>query len=92
MKKLLNAYKNFHGQAPIAKAAINMHYPKGLVLLGQAVEIIYASDKKNGGGNGKLNLFKHKFAKSTMIYMDETKKQLYILGPKLKVTSAGIVN
>ena len=92
-KKGNNAYKKFHGRTPKKVRQGSFHVPTHLILLGEAVEIVYRCDKLNGGGDGKQWEYKHKFSKGTKLYMDErTGKVLYISGNKLKVTRAGIVN
>lgn len=67
-------------------------FPKVLVRLGEAHTTDYVSDKKNGGGNGKKNIFTHRHKKGTILCTDAKGKALYIVGPDLKVTSAGIEN
>lgn len=85
-------HKKFHGRPAKAKRSGYVP-PKALVALGQAVEIIYASDKKKGGGNGRVQYFRHKFETPVTLCADEKgKKQLYLLGKRLKVTSRGIEN
>lgn len=90
MTKAEKAYKQFHGQNANQTFETVFTQPRKLVFLGDAVSIIYRSDKKNGGGNGTPRLFKHDFKPGAMLAMDENKRQLYILGNSLKVTSAGI--
>lgn len=86
-------YQEFHGKNPKGKTQKVFHIPKNLVLLGKAHCIEYITNKKNGGGDGKMAIYKHKFETPCFLYMDETaKKQLYILGTRLKVTEAGIEN
>lgn len=83
----------FHGATPRKVTTTNFRVPKGLIFLGLAHKIEYISDKYNGGGDGKEAVYVHEFAKSTKLYMDETGNgQLYIIGPKLKVREAGIIN
>lgn len=86
-------YKQFHGKRPRSFSRRRFHVPKHLVKLGQAHAIEYVSDKYNGGGDGKLAVYRHVFETNCTLYMDETgKKQLYILGNSLKVNRAGIIN
>lgn len=87
------AYETFHGKRPRKIVPGNFHVPSHLILLGDAVEIVYRCDKLNGGGDGTKAEYIHKFSKGTKVYMDERKgKIIYIAGSKLKVTRAGIVN
>ena len=91
MTKAEKAYRKFHGQGVSETFETSFTIPRRLIHLGDAVAIIYRSDKKNGGGNGMPRLFKHDFKKGVILAMDETaKRQLYIIGNTLKVTSAGI--
>jgi len=91
--KANRAYEAFHGKSPRQVRAGSFHVPTHLILLGDAVEIVYRSDKWNGGGDGTKAEYIHKFSKGTKLYMDERKgKVIYISGNKLKVTYAGIVN
>ena len=60
-------------------------FPKKIVFLGEAVEIVYKavgkmnSPRPNGG-------HKHSFGKGVKIYADPTGKCLYVLGGKFRVT------
>lgn len=89
----LARYREFHGRPKAPYRMVDFHPPKTLIYLGQAVEIVYLSDKKNGGGDGKPCEFIHKFESPVSLYMDETgKHQLYLLGKRLFVNSDGIQN
>ena len=88
-----NKYFAFHGNDPRARIGINFHYPRTLLFLGEAVAIEYRSDKVHGGGDGKKRVYRHEFATPVKLCMDERmKKQLYIIGNRMKVTEAGIEN
>ena len=65
--------------------------PKDLICLASPEYITYISDKLNGGGTGRVEKFKHKFDKSTMLFTNESGTMLIIMGPKLRVTKRGIV-
>ncbi len=89
----LRQFKRFHGNPPRIVKPMSLAIPKHLILLGQAVAIVYRCDKKNGGGDGKLAEYEHEFETPVGLYMDETgKRQLYLIGSALKVTEAGIEN
>lgn len=90
---LARLFSRFHGKRP-SKAELGGFYdPKSLIYLGRAVAIVYESDKLNGGGDGKSAQYIHDFETPAALFMDERAgKQLYILGPKIKVTDAGIEN
>lgn len=89
----VSRFKQFHGRAPKRVTVETFRIPKGLVYLGEAVSIVYRCDKLNGGGDGKLAEYEHEFETPVALCMDETgKRQLYLIGKKLKVTDRGIVN
>lgn len=84
-------YRAFHGRGPRRRTKINVHYPEAMIKLGRAVAIEYECDKLNGGGDGTRAVYRHQFDRGAYLYMDERgRKQLYILGPKIVVTDAGI--
>ena len=56
-----------------------------------ATEILYLSRKKNGGGDGKLNRFRHRFARGTLIERARN-GWVRIRGSGLYVSDRGIVN
>lgn len=91
--KAIRIHSRFHGMPPKVVLAGKLRVPSSLILLGQAVSIVYKCDKKNGGGDGTMAEYVHDFETPVGLYMDETGKvQLYLIGSKLKVTSAGIEN
>jgi hypothetical protein len=86
-------YKAFHGRPPRFRKRIAINPIRELVLLGDAVEIVYRSNKLHGGGDGKLAEYEHKFARGTKLYCTpDGKHVLLIHGPKLKVEEPGIIN
>lgn len=90
---MLNEYEEFHGKAPRNVRDVDFHVPKGLIQLGQAVAIEYRCDKLNGGGDGKMATYRHKFGKGAILCMDErARNQLYILSPHITVDDGGIRN
>jgi hypothetical protein len=88
---LRRQYEKFHGREPRRSRTVNFEVPKGLVVLGDAVAIEYRCNKRNGGGDGTQAVYRHRFEKGDLLVADmRMKKQLYIIGPRLIVTSAGI--
>lgn len=84
-------YEQFHGKPPTRTSGYDLHVPKKLILLGDAVAVEYRCNKLHGGGDGKQAIYRHKFEKGSILAMDERKRrQLYILGPRITVTEAGI--
>lgn len=90
-KEGLKRYKEFHGKAPKQVKPFAFPIPKDLICLASPEFITYISDKLNGGGTGKVEKFRHKFDKSTLLFTNEKGNMLIIMGPKLKVTRRGIV-
>jgi len=85
------AYRAFHGRKVRKVTRVNFVPPKQLIYLGEAVAIEYACDKNNGGGDGTMAVYRHEFETPVKLFMDTTKKrQLYIIGNKVRVTDAGI--
>ena len=86
-------YERFHGRAPRFAKKLDFHVPKGFVILGKAVAIEYECDKLHGGGDGKMAVYRHEFETDSFVCADERmKKQVYVLGPKIVITEAGIEN
>jgi len=93
MRNPANRYNQFHGHRPRKYYRTRFHIPISLIRLGKVTRIEYESDKNNGGGDGRLTTYYHDHNSPVYLYMDETgKKQLYLIGSKLKVTRAGIEN
>ncbi len=91
--RALALFNRFHGQPVKIESVTTFSVPEHLIKLGQAIAIVYKCDKKNGGGDGQPAEYVHDFETPVGLYMDETgKKQLYLIGSKLKVTTAGIEN
>lgn len=88
------AYRSFHGRRVRKVKKIRFDNPKPpLICLGEAVAIEYACDKLHGGGDGKYAVYRHEFETPVGVFMDQTRKrQLYLIGERLKVTNAGIEN
>ena len=87
------AYEEFHGHPVRWKKNIEFHPPEGLVVLGKAVAVEYETDKLHGGGDGRTAVYRHTFETPCFLCMDERqRKQLYIIGNRIKVTEAGVEN
>lgn len=86
-------YYQFHGRRVRERRVLKVKPIRELVCLGDAVEIVYRSDKKHGGGDGQLAEYQHKFAKGTKLYCTpDGKNVLMIHGRKLVVREPGIIN
>ena len=58
--------------------------------LGPAVSILYESDKVNGGGTGRPELFRHEFSPGATAY--RVGGFLAIVGKRIRVDAAGVRN
>jgi hypothetical protein len=85
-------YRAFHGRNPRSIRNAEFRVPRELVFLGNAVDISYRCDKRNGGGDGKMATYIHDFARGTKLFTDENGKILIIIGEKLKIKESGINN
>ncbi len=91
VRKAARTYQRFHGRKPTQTQSITFQVPRALAQLGlRVVAIEYESDKWNGGGDGTRAIYRHEFDRSDRLYYDPESHWLYIHGPKLKVTKAGI--
>lgn len=89
----VSRFRSFHGRSPRRIVPGHLNVPKNLIYLGEAVSIVYRCDKLNGGGDGKMAEYEHEFETPVHLYMDESgKRQLYLIGERLKVTTRGIEN
>lgn len=84
-------YFQFHGKSARRERQADFHVPRDLIVLGKAVAIEYECDKVHGGGDGKKAVYRHVFETPAVVCMDETgKRQIYIVGNKVRITEAGI--
>lgn len=89
----LSRYFMFHGRRTRKRRNVFFHKPRELIVLGEAVAVEYACNKKHGGGDGKKAVYRHEFETPVVLCMDERcRGQLYIIGKEVKVTSAGVEN
>lgn len=92
-RKAIKKYTDFHGHGPKGESQVRFPHPGTLICLGDAIEIVYRSDKKNGGGDGKSAEYVHKFAPGAKLMCNESgEKWLYIAGDKIVVKEPGIIN
>jgi hypothetical protein len=86
-------YVTFHGHGPQGTGQVDFPEPQELICLGDAVSIVYRCAKYNGGGDGQMALYEHKFARGAKLFTDETGRcWLHIHGPRIKVEEPGIIN
>lgn len=62
--------------------------PREWIERGNAVSILYESDKKNGGGTGQPELFRHEFDRGASVYSSGS--FFAIVGDKITVDAAGV--
>jgi hypothetical protein len=97
MNKTAARHITFHGTTPQGRvehiSMPDIGKSTRLFCLGEAVEIVYRCPKLNGGGDGKLAEYKHKFNRGTKLFADQSGRQwLFIHGKSLKVEEPGIIN
>jgi hypothetical protein len=86
-------YEEFHGRPVRYVKDVRINVPEKLIRLGRATAIEYECSKFNGGGDGKRAVYRHEFETPCDLAMDESgRRQLYIIGHRLRVTEAGIEN
>lgn len=91
-------YEAFHGRKVRQEKQVRFNFLESqdeLVYLGRAVAIEYESDKINGtpaGGEGQKAVYRHEFGRGDILCTDKTGTQLFILGPKLRTTTRGIID
>lgn len=95
LERAKRTHKLFHGKPATVATPIAFEDPQELVILGRAVAIEYECDKINGAPKsvaGRKATYRHVLDKDDILATDQTRKKLYIIGPKLRVTARGIVN
>lgn len=90
-KKAKKRFKSFTGHEPGEAIIKKKKTPSELICIARPEILTYYSSKINGGGNGTLQGFKHRFGAKTRIYTDPEGTFILIAGPGLKVTPRGIV-
>lgn len=84
-----DAFRDFHGRD--GNFVSEVEFPNHWQTFEDAFEIFYVSRKLNGGGDGTLNTFRHRFARDTIV--KRAKHGWFrISGSGLYVCDRGIVN
>lgn len=78
---LLRRYRAFHGVNPKRALVSGRGKVKGLIALGDVVEIVYEPKR---GERKRIHWF-HKFKRKAILATDVTGKELYIVDPKGRV-------
>ena len=87
----VEAFETFHGYP--AQYVSGIDIPEHFGEPQKAVSVLYESDKLNGGGDGRKNLFRHRFRRGTVVEMGDSEYPcLRIYGPTLYVDDRGICN
>lgn len=84
-----DAFREFHGREGQFVSEVDI--PGNWRRQDEAVEIFYLSRKLNGGGDGRPNRFRHRFARGTLIERSRG-GWVRIRGNGLYVCDRGIVN
>lgn len=67
----IELFQAFHGKMPGNREVTPFYDPAELITLGRAVAVVYETNKRNGGGDGRLNRFIHEFETPAGLFMDE---------------------
>lgn len=90
---VVRLYEDFHGRPE--SGSLSGALPSGaLRQLGvRAVSITYRSNKRHGGGTGRVEHFEHEFSRSDTLWGQSKSgpRLLCVVGPRLTVTERGIV-
>lgn len=95
IERAKKVHKLFHGKPATKARSVDFVDPETLIVLGRAVAIEYECDKINGAPAsvaGRKATYRHKLGVGDLLCTDQTKRKLYIIGPRLRVTSRGIVD
>lgn len=90
-KKAKSRYKTFTGREGEKPSVRTLKAPGELVCIARPEFLTYYSSKLNGGGDGTLQKFRHRFGASIKLYTDPEGTFLLIAGPGLRITRRGIV-
>jgi hypothetical protein len=88
-RKRFNLFTGFEAGEITSSRIISA--PGELICIAKPTSISYYSDKINGGGDGKLAIYDHRFSAKTLLYTDPAGTFLVIAGPNLRITQRGIV-
>jgi hypothetical protein len=90
-KKAKRRFAAFTGRDPGAATIKQKKTPSELICIARAEILTYYSNKFNGGGDGTVQGFKHRFGAKIRLYTDPEGTFLLLAGPGLRVTPRGIV-
>lgn len=90
-KKARSKYKAFTGKEPASAESKKIKTPSELICIARPEILTYLSSKLNGGGDGTMQGFKHRFGAKTRIYTNPEGTFILITGPGFKVTHRGIM-
>lgn len=89
--RLAKSYFAFHGKE--YRNTISVDFPDDeFSLFAKATSVLYRSDKRHGGGDGKANLFRHQFGATVYLWKTPNNDGFLVGGKNLQVTSRGIVH
>ena len=85
----VRGFWEFHGRdaQTVSEITVPDYWPENPEV---GISILYESNKKHGGGDGKKNLFRHKFSRGCRVYL--AGNWLKIENPRMYVCERGIVN
>jgi hypothetical protein len=82
------SYETFTGRE--SRYVSEVEIPEHWDYVASLTHIEYESDKLNGGGTGKMEIFRHRFSSGTVL--ESSGYWMRISGPRLTVTEFGIEN
>lgn len=87
-QKSLSRYRAFHGRNPRKIRHLRTPDTSEFIFLANPEILTYASDKFNGGGDGRKAFYSHRFGAKAKIFCNPSGTVLFITG--IKVTARGI--
>lgn len=84
-------YKAFTGRDASSEKTKKIKTPSELICIAKPELLTYFSSKLNGGGNGTLQGFKHRFGAKTRCYTNPEGSFILITGPGFHVSHRGIM-
>jgi hypothetical protein len=86
VKSAAKKFLDFSGRTKVKKTHASINLPKTWIFVGDAPEINYISDKKDG----KKRLYKHRLKKHGKILISPDGKLILITGLKLNIKKEGL--
>lgn len=86
-------YQAFHGRPVQRRGKLRVRNINEVICLGDAVEIVYRSNKLNGGGDGRFAEYVHKFSRGAKLYCTPDGREILLIhSPRIRVSNPGIIH